>query len=245
MKDEAKRRPLNIWSIIGKISVIVGIIGGSIFIINSVRVNRIDAVAYASSSMFEEPKFLELYFDQLYDKLHSDTLSTLLNENANYINKQNILDYLRTDFPIYNRLWFVHNKNFIELEIKNKGDKELTDLLIHFPSEGYYSVYLNDNLLDSDHYEDYVEIGHLRANNIMKIHLWFVGYVHKDFENDINITSPDGIIKVKGYRKVKDLLALIYDKRYFFNPFSLICFVVSLLAFLFLISYSIIKKYDL
>lgn len=125
-------------------------------------------------------------------------------------------------------------------KITNKSNKEVKDLRLEFPWEGYYSLYSIDNVESSSNSGEFnriIPIGNIRPTNSITLNIWSDdGYFFYDEYDQIKITYPEGFARISYPEKIEGLYAWLYN-----NQFNLLIYLYALCIIIYVIVYLILK----
>lgn len=121
--------------------------------------------------------------------------------------------------------------SYISTFIKNDGDKIAKELRFEVPSNGYYELFINDELIKNGDFSSNIYIGELRPENIATIKIWAFKYISDYYVSNkvIKYTFDGGIVVPTILRsfKSKGIFYWIYK-----NPIWALYFLIWLPIYL-------------
>lgn len=255
-----------IWSLIGKIAAVLGILTGIIFLIiwfNGILnpEKPILKVSYSYSNYYLSPDLIE-NVQKIITKQSQQTQESLLNIiNSNIkseYNKKGLFEYiafliadsLRYQFKdlfleAQNYLGNYHTglndpNGFIELEIRNIGNKQAESIVVNIPVRGTYIIEYEDNKIKKEKFDKSIEIEKLNPKTKLNIMIW-TETPPRMFMDEIKITQKEGSTKIYPVVQVCGRLGNVIK---FINEGGfLIIIPIILLILLFTILFILERKY--
>lgn len=113
-------------------------------------------------------------------------------------------------------------------DLKHRGNKQLDNLVLNIPFDGYYSVKKNDLLMFHGSFEKKIDIGSISPSDELVIDVWthsFLGISNIKFKgnsNDIFINHTNGKIKIEYFTEVNGFLAWVKRNYLLINSLTML-----------------------
>lgn len=213
---DSKRDSSSSWSVFGKLSAVIFLISAVIAILQ-----------FAFSLNNKEAKIT--YSLKVVEYHKSPEKTSLFTSTNYYSNKIDILNF-EIDKDEYSSMY----RQFLELEVGNKGKKTAEELAINFPFNGvYYMIYHNGEVKKGE-FTKQILIGSLKINEKCKIYIWTEKYSSLYLFEKINYAYSTGSGNI-------NYPLYIYNSALIFileSPFFFVFLLIVLVIVVFMISFS-------
>lgn len=239
----------DLWSIIGKLGIIVALVWGAIQIYNYLFKTEDYQVEVAGSHSFYEtsPVHNKAYKNAIEYKalvkaiierdgnlktFELDTLVSKVKKGKDHTLKSSFEYYKSevsnqegSDIFNFNEIWY--------FTIKNTGHKPLEELSLELPFEGSYKVKLPNDVSKVNSFKNKIEIGELRPSYEATITCWSNNYSFYSEENEekSRFTHKYGWFSIKYPVQVTGLYA--WNKKYDDFPLLLVGIILAISIFFF------------
>jgi hypothetical protein len=262
--DDSKIGPSQLWSWVGKVAVLFGLLWVLIQLYNHFKGSDYSLSAYGDYAEFIFPGSLESELQNLQkfnnlqhiEELLQDVKNDKIREHAALSIKKHFANeypsILAGDLPRLESLWF--------FEIKNEGKKEIKDLELELPFSGYYKTYpIGERVLDPwfklrirsrelNHlishgekqepvlsgFDRNVRIPSLRPSNIISIIVWSRAPASEIYAKDTKVTSSEGVYAISYPTKVRGVWGWLYVLSAKLGHLLILCAIAASLALFYL-----------
>ncbi|MFH1852126.1 MAG: hypothetical protein ABIA75_07250 [Candidatus Neomarinimicrobiota bacterium] len=209
-----------LWSSFGKLSLVVGVIAGVLYVSSEVNSKQPDISAICSYNAFDIPPDIHSTLLTTWDYDTWTNLETFIDtvKSERYYT-HSIVNHLRTYvqslFPETVSGGMSPYSAFFSFTIINEGDLIADDLVLDGPSTGICRVINRDNSQTVSEFNYTLELGSIRPGDEIKVYLWATSSVYRP-EGDFRLTYSEGLGEIRfpsthyGFRRcVADNLELI------------------------------------
>jgi hypothetical protein len=110
--------------------------------------------------------------------------------------------------------------HFVSTKIENRGERIVNKLRFELPVNGYFEIYLNQNLIKKGPFSNNIEIGELRSSNTVSLKIW--SFSHISEYTSFQYTHENGFIIPSVLKPIKKgVFFWIYN-----NPYNMLFFCI-------------------
>lgn len=227
------------WSSFGKISLVVGVISGIIYLSSEIGTKEPKIITICSYNSFDIPPDIQSTLRSTWDYNTWDNLEVFIDSVKNKESHTNriisyLRDYVHSFYPKSIQSGRSPYSSFFNFTIFNEGDLVANDLVLDGPSPGLCRIVNRDNSQTVVAFNHTLSLGSIRPGDEIKVYLWTTSSIYHP-DDDFRITYSDGIGKIRfpsthyGFKRwVGDNIGLIL----LFSIFTLVFFVLFTLAYI-------------
>lgn len=237
-EDQSSNKINEIWSLIGKLGTIIGLVLGLVQLCSFVIIPEYNLEAkgtyYEQELPFPITKEIER-LDKIVNPGYKHKIR--LRNTVAFSNSTTaaISNSINDSFSavITNASIIEQYKNRWHYTIKNTGKKEVVDMKMELPYKGYYYIEKTEGAYKLSYFNKVVSLGSLRPLNEIAVNMWTSDdYSYGSSTQDIRITHPSGVFKVSYSKCVTGFIAWLDEQTHFAIVTILGAFLVIVVFFL-------------
>ena len=206
MSDSSKQKE-NFWSIIGKISVLLGLVVALFAIYNHAFSNdEPELIVYAYPETFRYPPNLDEAIKKSkevmsYSNIDSQIAKTLKEKEFKNLNSHdlasNLAGFAKELWPNILRNGAPEYDGHISFIIKNVGRSHAESVVFELPLYGLATVSATDRDLQVIEFSKILNLGSIRGESDLLVRVWSKDTLNKYEYDELNVTHKKGIAEIK------------------------------------------------
>jgi hypothetical protein len=218
MDRHAKQRePVNwtaVWAAVAAIAAILAVV---VAILPYLKGDEYKIDASGDYAPFSVPEFFNDKFKSYLASIDSETLRGKMESEHSSVN----IDLAPQSHNLARYFEGILNSNDIaELQgirflwtfsVGNRGSKEVTDLRLELPFEGYYTLYRLGEKPFFSGFKRVITIGSIRPSNNISVLVWSTDDPSTTLQDSSRITHPNGVVNIRYPVRVSGAIGWIYN----------------------------------
>ncbi|RII25101.1 MAG: hypothetical protein CXR30_19360 [Geobacter sp.] len=227
------------WSLVGKMATLAALILGVIQLISIFNKSDYSIEAKGFYADQKLPFNMESEIEKFEKTVDANAIKSAIDIT---LPKDSTIDRYSLERSINNNIekplsrlkTISHELNNINTRwiytIQNIGKKEIQDMKLEVPFDGYYFVARSDGSLPLYSFNKIISLGPLRPSNKITLTMWS-NYSPSWYEDNLQITHPAGVFKVTSSKNVTGILAWLADDNHFMLTI-LVCVLFTFSVFI-------------